>query len=155
MSTLFKGLLTCAVLSVAFAPDGQAATRVAANCSSAAVQSVINASADGDTVTLAEGGTLVIPDHGQHDDVHVAVRPSAIVVSTQPPQPSSARNTWQAKISGLTLLADRVRLDLDGQPPALVDVTPAAVAELSLDPGSQVWLTVKATDLEVYPHNGQ
>jgi molybdate transport system ATP-binding protein len=107
--------------------------------------------ADGDTVALAEGGTLVVPDHGQHGDVLVAVRPSAIVVSTQPPQPSSARNTWPAKISGLTLLADRVRLDLDGQPPALADVTPAAVAELSLDPGSQVWLTAKATDLEVYP----
>ena len=57
---------------------------------------------------------------------------------------------WPAKITGLTLLADRVRLDLDGQPPALVDVTPAAVAELSLSPGSQVWLSVKATDLEVY-----
>ena len=95
----------------------------------------------------------MIPDHGQHGDVLVAVRPSAIVVSTQP-QSSSARNTWQAKITGLTLLADRVRLDLDGQPPALVDVTPAAVTELSLDPGSQVWLTVKATDVEVYPHNG-
>jgi molybdate transport system ATP-binding protein len=110
--------------------------------------------ADDDTVALAEGGTFVIPDHGQHGDVFVAVRPSAIVVSTQLPQPSSARNTWQARISGLTLLADRVRLDLDGQPHALVDVTPAAVAELSLDPGSQVWLTVKATDLEVYPRNG-
>ena len=96
----------------------------------------------------------MIPDHGQHGDVLVAVRPSAIVVSTQHPQPSSARNTWQAKVTGLTLLADRVRLDLDGQPPALVDVTPAAVAELSLDPGSQVWLTVKATDLEVYTHSG-
>ncbi|HWM99374.1 MAG TPA: TOBE domain-containing protein, partial [Streptosporangiaceae bacterium] len=103
---------------------------------------------------LNAGGTFVIPDHGQHGDVLVAVRPSAIVVSTQPPQSSSARNTWQAKITGLTLLADRIRLDLDGLPPALVDVTPAAVAELSLDPGSQVWLTVKATDLEVYPHNG-
>ena len=82
------------------------------------------------------------------------LRPSAIVVSTQPPQSSSARNTWQAKITGLTLLADRIRLDLDGLPHALVDVTPAAVAELSLDPGTQVWLAVKATDLEVYPHNG-
>jgi molybdate transport system ATP-binding protein len=59
---------------------------------------------------------------------------------------------WPARIAGLTLLADRVRLDLDGQPPALVDVTPAAVAELSLASGSQVWLSVKATDLEVYPH---
>jgi hypothetical protein len=35
-------------------------------------------------------------------------------------------------------------------PPALADVTPAAVAELALEPGSQVWLAVKATDLEVY-----
>jgi molybdate transport system ATP-binding protein len=75
------------------------------------------------------------------------------VVSGQRPQPSSARNTWQARIAGLTLLADRVRLDLVGRPPALVDVTPAAVAELSLTPGSHVWLTVKATDLEVYPRD--
>jgi molybdate transport system ATP-binding protein len=107
--------------------------------------------ADGSQVTLAAGGSFVIADHGQHGDVLVAVRPSAIVVSTLSPQHSSARNTWPAKITGLTLLADRVRLDLAGQPPALADVTPAAVAELSLDPGTQVWLAVKATDLEVYP----
>jgi molybdate transport system ATP-binding protein len=106
--------------------------------------------ADGSQVKLTGGGAFVVPDHGQHDDVLVAVRPSAVVVSSQQPQLSSARNTWPAKIAGLTLLADRVRLDLDGQPPALVDVTPAAVAELSLDPGRQVWLSVKATDLEVY-----
>ena len=111
--------------------------------------------ADGSIVTLTEGGSFVVPDHGQHGDVLVAVRPSSVVVSSHRPQPSSARNTWPAKVTGLTLLADRVRLDLDGQPPALVDVTPAAVAELSLAPGSQVWLTLKATDLEVYPHDGQ
>ena len=108
--------------------------------------------ADGSQVALTTGGAFVIPDQGQHGDVLVAMRPSAVVVSTQRPQPSSARNTWPAKVVGLTLLADRVRLDLEGQPPVLVDVTPAAVAELSLDPGSRVWLTVKATDLEVYTH---
>jgi molybdate transport system ATP-binding protein len=107
--------------------------------------------ADGSEVKLTGGGAFVVADHGQHGDVLVAVRPSAVVVSSQQPQLSSARNTWPAKITGLTLLADRVRLDLDGQPPALVDVTPAAVAELSLDPGRQVWLSVKATDLEIYP----
>jgi molybdate transport system ATP-binding protein len=107
--------------------------------------------ADGPQVTLSGGGSFVIADHGQTGDVLVAVRPSAILVSTQHPQSSSARNTWPAKITGLTMLADRIRLDLDGQPPALADVTPAAVAELSLDPGRQVWLTAKATDLEVYP----
>jgi molybdate transport system ATP-binding protein len=109
--------------------------------------------AEGSHVALTGGGTFTIADQGQHGDVQVAVRPSSIVVSSQRPLPSSARNTWQAKVTGLMLLADRVRLDLDGQPPALVDVTPAAVAELSLDPGSQVWLSVKATDLEVYAHD--
>ena len=108
--------------------------------------------ASGSEVVLSGGGTFVVPDQGHHGDVLVAVRPSAVVVSTQQPSPSSARNTWPAKVAGLSLLADRVRLDLEGQPSALVDVTPAAVAELSLDPGSQVWLTTKATDLEVYPH---
>ena len=110
--------------------------------------------ADGPEVTLTGGGSLVIPDRGQHGDVLVALRPSAVVVSSQRPQASSARNAWPARVAGLTLLADRVRLDLAGQPSALVDVTPAAVAELSLGPGSQVWLSVKATDLEVYARDG-
>ena len=105
---------------------------------------------DGASVKLADGGTFVIPDHDQRGDVLVSVRPSSIAISQRPPQASSPRNVWPAQVAGLTLLADRVRLDLDGEPSALVDVTPAAVAELSLEPGSQVWLAVKATDLEVY-----
>jgi molybdate transport system ATP-binding protein len=108
--------------------------------------------ADGATVALASGGSFVIPDRGQHGDVLVAVRPSSIVVSTQQPVAGSARNAWPARVVGLTLLADRVRLDIDGQPPALADITPAAVADLSLAAGTEVWLTVKATDLEVYAH---
>ena len=77
-------------------------------------------------------------------------RPS-IVVSTAAAARSSARNTWPATITGLTLLADRVRLEVEGEPAALVDVTPAAVADLALRPGTEVWLAVKATELEVYP----
>ena len=106
--------------------------------------------AKGSQVALTTGGNFVTASQRLHGEVLVAVRPSAIVVSNQHPQSSSARNTWPAKITGLTLLADRVRLDLEGQPPALVDITPAAVADLSLSPGSQVWLSVKATELEVY-----
>jgi molybdate transport system ATP-binding protein len=107
--------------------------------------------ADGAQVELTGGGAFATASPHAHGDVLVAVRPSAIVVSTQPPQPTSARNTWPATLTGLTMLADRVRLDLEGKPSALADVTPAAVAELSLTQGSQVWLTAKATDLEVYP----
>ena len=80
----------------------------------------------------------MIPDRGQHGEVLVAVRPSAFAVSLREPQAASPRNTWPARVAGLTFLADRIRLDVKGTPSALVDVTPAAVAELSLEPGSRV-----------------
>ena len=106
--------------------------------------------ADGPAVTLNAGGSFTVSGHGQHGDVLVAIRPSAVVVGSEPPRGTSARNVWPAMVTGLTMLADRVRLDLHGEPSALADVTPAAVTELSLRPGRQVWLSVKATDLEVY-----
>jgi len=106
--------------------------------------------ADGARVVLDGGGSFVVPDHHERGEVLVALRPSAVVVSTVEPVVSSVRNTWPATITGLTLLTDRVRLDLAGEPAALVDVTPAAVAELGLDAGQRVWLSAKATELEVY-----
>ncbi len=36
-------------------------------------------------------------------------------------------------------------------PPLLADVTPAALAELRLEPGVTVWASFKATDVETYP----
>ncbi|MGZ4559329.1 MAG: TOBE domain-containing protein, partial [Mycobacteriaceae bacterium] len=36
-------------------------------------------------------------------------------------------------------------------PSALVDVTPSAAAELDLTAGAPVWLSAKATEVDVYP----
>ena len=47
--------------------------------------------------------------------------------------------------------ARRVRVTADGEFTATTDVTAAAVAELGLAPGEQIWLSAKATDLTVYP----
>ena len=105
--------------------------------------------ADDGEVVLDAGGTLAIPG-GQRGPVLVAVRPSSVTVSLERPH-GSARNTWPGRVTGLTMLADRIRLSVDSEPPILADVTPAAVAELELQPGRDIWLAVKATDLEVYP----
>ena len=106
--------------------------------------------AEGAHVALDGGGSFIVPDHRERGEVLVALRPSAVIVSKHQPDRSSVRNTWPATIIGLTLLTDRVRLDLQGEPSALVDVTPAAVAELGLGAGDRVFLSTKATDLEVY-----
>jgi molybdate transport system ATP-binding protein len=110
-------------------------------------------STDG-TVQLAAGGTLTAalndPRPATQTDVLVALRPSAISIHTERPDHASPRNVWAGTIAGLEMLADRVRAQVDGQPSALVDLTPAAVADLGLVPGLPVWLSAKATEVDVY-----
>jgi molybdate transport system ATP-binding protein len=83
--------------------------------------------------------------------VLVAVAPSAVAVHPARPGAGSPRNVWPATVVGLEQLADRVRVALDGAPPALADITPRALAELGLETGLQVWLSVKATEVVAYP----
>ncbi len=104
------------------------------------------------TVALDEGGSLVASiDPGTTGRVLVGLRPSAITLHVVPPGRASTRNAWPGTVTGLELLGDRVRVQVGGEPPALVDVTPDAVAELGIEPGLPVWLTAKATETDAYP----
>jgi molybdopterin-binding protein len=48
-------------------------------------------------------------------------------------------------------MGDRVRVRVDGRPSLVAEVTPSAVAELELAEGIEVWVSVKATEVTVYP----
>jgi molybdate transport system ATP-binding protein len=116
-------------------------------------------------VALDGGGALVAAGHDVADldrsaprdalpsgsRMLVAVAPTAISLFTHVPDAGSARNTWTGRVSGLELLTDRVRVAVDGSPDAVVDITSAALAELKLHVGQQVWLTAKATEVIAYP----
>ncbi len=94
----------------------------------------------------ASGAALVTTG----DRALVALSPTAISVHHNKPEGVSARNVWPATIRGLEQLRDRIRLDLDGEPPAIADITPTALAQLGLDVGDRVWLSAKATELTAY-----
>ena len=102
------------------------------------------------TVVLEGGGRLAVAPGNATGQVLVSLRPSAIAVHTDRPHDTSERNVWQGRVASMEVLADRVRLQVEGVPSALVDVTPAAVAELRLDVGQPVWLSAKATEVEAY-----
>ncbi len=40
---------------------------------------------------------------------------------------------------------------MEGSIPVVAEVTPAAVAELSLIEGEEIWVSIKATEVSVYP----
>ena len=67
----------------------------------------------------------------------------------------SPRNLWAGRVVGLEPHGSGVRVEVSGAPDVgssiLAEVTPAAVAELDLRPGSGVWAAVKASDVTVYP----
>ena len=76
-------------------------------------------------------------------------RPSAVSVFASPPG-GSPRNHWRAGIASLEPGTTAVRLRTAGAPEIAVDVTPAAIAEMQLEPGAQVYLSVKATEVTVH-----
>ena len=55
------------------------------------------------------------------------------------------------QVESIELLGDRVRVRVDGPVPLVAEITPAALRELELAEGTQVWTAVKATDVTVFP----
>ncbi|WP_051825401.1 ABC transporter ATP-binding protein [Kitasatospora aureofaciens] len=105
--------------------------------------------AEGTRVTLPDGTVLTTAEE-LSGPAFVAFPPSAVTLYRERPQ-SSARNLWQAEVTGLDLHGDQVRAELSGALPMAADLTPAAVAELGLAPGTAVWASVKATQTHAYP----
>jgi molybdate transport system ATP-binding protein len=101
-------------------------------------------------VQLSGGGSFVTAD-APDGAVLVAVRPSAFTVHSQHPDHLSARNVWDVRIESMAPLGDRVRMTAVGEQRSIVDLTAAAIAELELAPGRQVWLSAKASDAVAYP----
>ncbi|MGW6728045.1 ABC transporter ATP-binding protein [Nocardia sp. NPDC055029] len=105
--------------------------------------------AQGNSVDLGDGAVFTVAEPA-HGAVHLAFAPTA--VSLYPERPSgSPRNTWQVIVTGLEQHAHTTRVRLSGAPAVLAEVTPATVADLRLHSGSQLWASVKATEIHTYP----
>ncbi|GAB2619163.1 ABC transporter ATP-binding protein [Paractinoplanes abujensis] len=104
--------------------------------------------ADGATVELPDGFTLTTGTDEQ-GAVFVAFPPSAVALYPSRPD-GSPRNTWPATVTTVSRQGDSLRIELGGPLPAAADVTPAAAVHLGLEPGREVWASVKATEIRAY-----
>lgn len=113
------------------------------------VNLVSGAIADG-VLTTAEGGRVVIADALSGPSLAI-IRPHSISLVRQPPDGWSARNVWRGSIADVDRLGDRVRVGFIGQLRLTAEITVAAFEALQLRPGDEIYASVKATDIEVYP----
>lgn len=97
--------------------------------------------------TVTTGAHTVLTATEADGPVVVTFSPTAVTLSIDEPQ-SSARNRWHSRVRAVQQHGGVVRVHLDG-PDLRADLTPDAVRDLGLHPGSEVWATVKATEVAV------
>lgn len=98
---------------------------------------------------LPSGAVLYVSDEAE-GHAFAAFRPSAVALHRSRPE-GSPRNVFRGTIEHIEVRGDRCRVSVTGSLPLVAEVTPAAVAELRLAAGDEVWASVKALEIEVYP----
>lgn len=97
-----------------------------------------------------EGGGILTAMDGADGEVFAVVHPRHVALYRTQPE-GTPRNVWSGRITSLDRQGDRVRVTVGGPPSLVAEVTPAAVHELQLAEGGDVWVSLKAAEVEVYP----
>jgi molybdate transport system ATP-binding protein len=100
-------------------------------------------------VVEVDGGGRIVAADAPDGDVFALIHPRTVALHRQLPE-GSPRNAWPSRAEGVDLMGDRARVEVAGPVPLVAEVTTAAVEDLHLAAGGQVWATVKATEVSVY-----
>lgn len=93
---------------------------------------------------------ITIADGAAAGEVFVQIHPRSVVLHTENPS-GSARNVWQSVVSHVESLGDVARVTFDEPVPLTAEVTRESVERLALTPGAQLYVAIKATEVEVRP----
>jgi molybdate transport system ATP-binding protein len=95
-------------------------------------------------------GALIATSGDASGAVYVLLHPRAVSIYREQPH-GSPRNVWRARVAAIDASPGSVRVRVLGPLPLVAEVTPAALAELGLAGGEQVWTSFKASEVDVYP----
>ena len=110
---------------------------------------------------VGRGASAVTPNGteitttGLESDGEVAVMINPASVALFPERPvGSPRNSWLCQVRGVQLLGGVARVSLSGPLNIYADITSGAAAELGLNEGTEIWVTVKATEVHIESQPG-
>lgn len=89
-------------------------------------------------------------DRSLFGSVLATIHPRAIALHRERPS-GSPRNVWRTTAEAVEPLGDITRVLLGPPLPLTADITPGAAHELLIRPGTSLWVSVKATEVELAP----
>jgi molybdate transport system ATP-binding protein len=92
----------------------------------------------------------VVNDHNLTGDVFATIRPESVALHRERPT-GSPRNTFAATVTTVDQYGPRARVALDGPINITAEITHAALDDLSIRPGTRLWVSTKATEIEIDP----
>tara|TARA_Y100000590_G_scaffold464183_1_gene633011 strand:+ start:136 stop:1197 length:1062 start_codon:yes stop_codon:yes gene_type:complete len=102
----------------------------------------------GVSVVTANGTEITTTGLESDGEVAVMINPASVALFPERPV-GSPRNSWLCQVRGVQLLGDVARVSLSGPLDIYADITAGAAAELGLNEGTEIWVTVKATEVHV------
>ncbi len=108
---------------------------------------------DGDRRFVDVGETSLrigCADFSPGESVVAVVKPQAVVIALDVPR-SSLRNHFTGRIESIESHGGTATVRIGPHPALTAEVTMTAVEELGLREGKEVWASVKAIEIEVYP----
>jgi len=106
--------------------------------------------AEGRLIALHGSPVRLETDRPVQGEVFAAFAPSSVALCAERPE-GGPHGRWRARVEAVERHGDRIRVELGGPLQASADVAPAAVAELGLVEGNEVWARVEAAEVRAYP----
>jgi molybdate transport system ATP-binding protein len=104
--------------------------------------------ADGE-LAVDGGGRVACASALRPGPANATLRPSAVTLYAERPRVTSARNVLVGPVSSIEEIGGRCRVAVASTPPVVADVTAASLVDLRVGVGDEVWVSFKATDVEV------
>ena len=106
--------------------------------------------ADPDGIVTEAGVRLVGTGHEAHGPALAVVHPRAVALHATRPH-GTPRNVWSGTVAHIDPEGPRARVHVEGVISITAEVTTPSIAALALAERSPVWVSVKATEVEIYP----
>lgn len=83
-------------------------------------------------------------------EAFAVVHPRAVALHRERPS-GSPRNVWRGPVTGIDAYRDSIRVHVGGPMPIVAEITPAAAADLRIAQRADIWVAVKASEVEMFP----